>query len=428
MSLSDDAGHDLLVRGIAAAKSNSRSEARFFLERALASSPAMPDRIQAWRYLADLSESPAEKREYIGKILAVDPTDGLARRGLAILEGRLEPADVIDPEHLPPQSTGPQAASGRRFACRQCGSPDVFYAPDGHSLVCEQCRHSEPVDAAGALEPPTANDFAAAMWAARGHRRPIATQSFACKACGAAFLLRPEVLSLTCPYCRSVYVIEQLDRREFIPPDAIIPFAISQDDAARRLREWMQKEEMAEHITPPRGVYQPVWIFGFLGEVEWRGMGHSRDQAAPMSGSYVVVDCFVRVAAGRGLTNSPTAIVDEFDVGTLVPYDPQQLADWPAETYAISLEDAAVAARQRALAKLRPEVTDSVGPAVQDLQMHFLKVGIDSFQLVLLPLWLASVDHRGSSFRVIVNGRTGTMWADRPTHGIRGWVARWLGG
>src|SRR5687768_9520937 len=94
----DDAGRDLLVRGIAAAKAGSRDEARFFLEKFLRQGNGSDARIQAWRYLAAIADDPDEKKEYLGLILASDPLDGLARRDLAVLNGTLDPDQIVDPE------------------------------------------------------------------------------------------------------------------------------------------------------------------------------------------------------------------------------------------------------------------------------------------------------------------------------------------
>ena len=78
--MSDDAGRDLLVRGIAAAKAGSRYEARFFLEKFLRQGNRSDARIQAWRYLADITDDPDEKKEYLGLILASDPLEGLVKK------------------------------------------------------------------------------------------------------------------------------------------------------------------------------------------------------------------------------------------------------------------------------------------------------------------------------------------------------------
>src|SRR5262245_36302756 len=130
----DEESHTRLVRGVAAAKSNSREEARFFLHRALEGELSVKDRIQAWRYLARLADDPRQQRVYIESILAVDPTAGAAQRDLAVLKGLLDPGEIIDPEKpVPAAATLPGPASARSFICPLCGSARVAFSPDGQS-------------------------------------------------------------------------------------------------------------------------------------------------------------------------------------------------------------------------------------------------------------------------------------------------------
>ncbi|MGH9173462.1 MAG: hypothetical protein ACRD1H_03840, partial [Vicinamibacterales bacterium] len=79
----NEPARDLIMRGIAAAKANRRQEARTLLEQALRAEPGVRDRIRAWRYLSEISETVAEKRSFLEKILVADASDGSARRALA---------------------------------------------------------------------------------------------------------------------------------------------------------------------------------------------------------------------------------------------------------------------------------------------------------------------------------------------------------
>src|SRR5262249_36737394 len=211
-----DESHSLLVRGIAAAKMNSREEALYFLDRALKADPSLEDRVQAWRYLAQLSEDPVKKRSYLEQILAADPTDGTAQRDLAILSGDLDPKDIIDPERLTTPGESHGRAKGARFVCSQCGSSRVFFTPNGRVLECEHCHHTQPVDGSAQGAEAGERDFVATMWTARGHRTPRAVPSFDCDSCGATFLVASGQVSFTCPYCASVYTIEEVSTRELI--------------------------------------------------------------------------------------------------------------------------------------------------------------------------------------------------------------------
>jgi tetratricopeptide (TPR) repeat protein len=130
-----DSVRDLLVRGIAAAKAGERQEAFRYLEWALNLDATSEQRIQAWYWLSECSEDAEEKRYYLQQVLCVDPNCQPARRGLAVLEGRLKPEEIVDANRLP--GVHLQAgADARRFVCPTCGGR-LTYTPDGKSLTSD---------------------------------------------------------------------------------------------------------------------------------------------------------------------------------------------------------------------------------------------------------------------------------------------------
>src|SRR5690349_15469336 len=113
MTLSRGGADELLSRGLAAATSGDprdHEEAVFYLEWVLRSKPQPDQEMQAWYWLSRLTNDPVRKRECLEGVLAVRPTHPDARRDLAILDGRLKPADMrADPTVSPgPVTTGGQ--------------------------------------------------------------------------------------------------------------------------------------------------------------------------------------------------------------------------------------------------------------------------------------------------------------------------------
>src|SRR5512136_897629 len=96
-----ETARELLVRGVAAAKTGQaqdKEEARFYLEWVLRIGDATLDqKTTAWLWLSQIEDDPRKKRDCLENVLAADPANGPARRGLAILDGRLKAEDVIDP-------------------------------------------------------------------------------------------------------------------------------------------------------------------------------------------------------------------------------------------------------------------------------------------------------------------------------------------
>jgi tetratricopeptide (TPR) repeat protein len=423
-------GRDLLVRGLAAAKANSHQEARFFFERLLQVDPPVEYRIQAWRYLGEVADAPDEKRRYLEKILAVDPTDGLARRDLSILDGRLNPSSLVDPERIVQRSPEPAGeGAARALACRHCGSHRVVFAPDGRHLVCEHCRHQEALDAAG-LTTIRDHDFASAMWTARGRSAPVSAKLFKCQSCGARFLPATGALSLTCPYCISVHVVDQPDTCDLILPDALIPCRVTRNQAIDAIQEWRQRVNTREPLVGPSGLYTPVWMFRFTGEMQWTGVTQESEefelaQSGRVSGSRAVLDLHSLVCATNRIPETLHQCLDEFDLTGLVPYDTRYLADWPAETYGITLENASLIARRIALAKFRTKAQADI-EGIRELEMNFNRVGIDSFQLLMLPFWIGRVGQPGGHL-VLVNGQTGRCSANLPRPRFQQWIDALLG-
>jgi hypothetical protein len=411
----DDRTRDLLVRGIAAAKANSRDDARRYLRLVLAVDQPAPVLIKAWQALADVSDDPAEKRQYLGQILALDPGDGTARRDLAILDGRLDPRDLIDPDRPPGGQVEPPRA-GTRVACRRCGSPHVEYDASRHALVCASCHAVEPVESG--TQNAGDRDFVAALWTARGHRAPVATPCFTCTACGASFIVAAGQLALTCPYCASVYTLDHLEPRTLVEPDGVVPFAVPIEAAEQAIADGLRDRGVAAAAGRPRAVFEPLWVLSFIGEVGWHGLSASqfgdRDAAEPVSGAYTILDREVRVPAVERMRARLGRVVDEFDLARAETYDPRLLAGWPASSYDLTLDRAALAGRPAAMHALRPVIADHLGPEVQRLSLDFSRMSIDAFRLVLVPIWLCDLHLGNDARQAIVSGQTGTVWTDLP--------------
>ncbi|MGD9101207.1 MAG: hypothetical protein PVF45_12075 [Anaerolineae bacterium] len=439
---------DLLTRGIAAAKANQKDEARFYLEQVTRSDGTREQKVQAWLWLSGVVDDPAAKRDCLEEALVRDPSNRLARRGLAVLDGRIDPEQVVDPgqqQPTVPQEAPPQAVETQRFVCPNCGGK-MAYAPDGRTLRCEYCAQQERRAAASMSEGETLreHDFVAALATAKGHTQPVGMNAMTCEGCGASFVLAPDVLSLNCSYCGSAHVVEMPQTRELIPPEGVIPFAVSREEAQQAFRQWLVKKNMRKvQISPVRGLYLPAWTFDLAGEIRWRcytyrderpsvdvagipialgDSSHSR-KLVKEEGNHLVYEDDLLVLATKKLTvDLVKKEVDKFLLGDLTPYDHAYLADWPAEVYQISVSDASLVARRKMLERARRTLDTRLNArldSVQNLQLNTSGVTVESFKLVLLPLWIARYRHQKTVYYVLVNGQTGKVRAQRPRNRLQ---------
>jgi hypothetical protein len=129
------------------------------------------------------------------------------------------------------------------------------------------------------------------------------------------------------------------------------------------------------------------------------------------------------IPASEDISEAQLAEFKHFDLRETVQYQASYLADWPAETYQLSLSRAALEAREQAFKSLKPSVSRVAG--VFEPVMSSAAMTILSFKLVLLPIWVSHFEHRGERYEVVVNGQTGHV-GDKLSKPERGWLDRFV--
>jgi hypothetical protein len=271
-----DYGKQLLKSGIIDAKAGNRESARRYLDRAVYISNDHDVLAEAWFWMSEVLDDPAEKRKALENCLAHDLQHARARKSLAILDGRLKAGEIINPDKLLLAPEGLRSANAERFMCPKCGGR-MSFTPDGQSLVCEYCSRNQKFSIAqpgSTIE----KDFLIAMATARGHGKPLNQQVFHCEGCGCEFILPPSQISCNCVYCDSPYVVNWDSEEQLLAPDGIIPHAFDQNRATKILTEWVQANQIqtdvgvgSSHPYWPRGVYLPLWTFDLGGELDYVG-------------------------------------------------------------------------------------------------------------------------------------------------------------
>lgn len=399
------------------------AEARRAFERVIGADDAEPrQKARAWLGLGRMEETPARRRLCLESALALDPGNPEARRGLAILDGRLDPADIVDPDRpvdpFVPESA-PASGDFRRLSCPKCGAR--LTVTSGTS-ACAWCGEPLEGPSPAGSDPVGERDFAAALPTARARRRELPTErTLRCEGCGGSFVLPPGIAGGACPFCRSTHVIRGSDE-ELIRPDSLIPFAIDAAEARSRIRLWMEAErfrpaDLAGRAggVEPRPFFLPFWTFDLGGTTEWRALvarGHGkRREWVPESGVHLLYQDDLLVPAGTAIPDTLAGAYADFDTGALIPYAAEHLAGCATEIGRLTLAAASLKARRHALERAEEyeRKTTLAGRSFRDFTMNSLGMTVDSYKLVLLPLWLASFDWNGRAFPAAVNGQTGTV-------------------
>ncbi|KAA3648642.1 MAG: tetratricopeptide repeat protein [Chloroflexi bacterium] len=407
----------LLVRGIASAKAGDVDQARHYLEWVLRTENTHAQREDAWFWLSQISEETAEKREYLESVLAANPRHQRAQLSIAVLDGKLAQNAIIDPDHHihPVRSGEVQETTADRFECPNCGSRMVF-TPDGQSLTCEYCRSRE--DEQESIGELAEQSFLLSMATARGHNKAVMMRTFDCDGCGAKFVLTPETISATCPHCESTYAADKTDEAEYIPPEGIIPFQFDRDRTVEILKQWLRQQKVKGRgrIKSVQGIYLPVWTFDIGGLLNWKGhtySGSSHNTLA-VSGDKPVFYDDILVPASNPQPPHFDDLLPGYNLKEVIAYDSKYIANWLAETYQIKLSNAALFARQKALALGRRMVKNSMSGSVQDLTVLSTDIHVESFKLVLLPIWVCHYEIEGLTYETLVNGQTEDVIGETP--------------
>ena len=416
----DNYSKDLLRTGIIEAKTGDHNVARRYLDRAIYMAGSHEVLAEAWFWMSEVTDDPVEKRKALENCLAHDLRHSRARRSLAILDGKLKADDVINPDHLPAAPEGLRAADAQRFICPKCGGR-MSFAPDGQALVCEYCTRDQKLG----NEPRSDDekDFIIAMATMKGHGKPLQEQVFHCNGCGAEFILPPKQISANCVYCDSTYVVSLEKIKDLLAPDGIIPHAFDRKRATRVLIDWVELNQVKpdKKVELPRGLYLPLWTFDVGGAIEYTAerieyeedsfLNRDQRKVVRVTDQYPVMVDDMPLPASRKLSAVFLKLIPAFDMKSVKPYDPRFLASWPAEIYDVPMADASLDARSQTYAAYKQKLPHLIN-GMNLVHTSSANLVVESFKLVLLPVWMTELPFGGREHLVLINGQSGVVSSD----------------
>lgn len=334
-----------------------------------------------------------------------------------------------------------------RWPCEQCGA-QLRYAPGQTRLVCDHCGHEQDIPA---VAPRSRSRALAELDLAKGLRddlgsgQMVEVRTTSCPNCGAQVEITGATHATECPFCATPVVLDTGTQRH-IKPQALVPFVLTEAEARKAMIAWMGSLwfapgtllEYARKGRALNGVYVPFWTFdadtqsrytGERGEyyyetrtvqVRVNGRMETRQEQVrhtrwyPASGHVARDFDDVLIMASRSL---PERLGDEltpWDMGALVPYEPEFLAGFQAEGYTVSLADGHDTARDRMANVILQDVRRDIGGDEQRVHDVDTDWSDETFKHVLLPVWMAAYKYNGKSYRFLVNGQTGEVQGERP--------------
>jgi len=122
----------------------------------------------------------------------------------------------------------------------------------------------------------------------------------------------------------------------------------------------------------------------------------------------------VLVLASNSLPRKYTEKLEPWDLHNLVPYKDEYLSGFRAESYHVDLADGFEYARGIMDVQIRRLVRRDIGGDEQRISSVRTQYDRITFKHILLPIWISAYRYKNTTYRFLVNGRTGEVQGERP--------------
>ena len=266
---------EVFLLGRAMVRSGDLEQGRSLLKRAVEADRELAD---AWVWLAMTTNKPMEQKDCLDWALAADPSNGAARRWMAVLTGKLKPKDFVaegGSGSAEPSDQAETATSLRTFLCPKCGG-SLKFDPENLNLKCAQCGTTQAVEETQAATAEKAVDYT--LPTRQGHAWAQAQRRQTCQQCGAVTIFPPGQTSTACPFCGATAFIAAPEDASLMSPDGILLMEVGAEGVENRLKGWLDQGFFSPddllaraHENGLRPAYLPVWIFNCDVTVHWTG-------------------------------------------------------------------------------------------------------------------------------------------------------------
>ena len=345
--------------------------------------------------------------------------------------------------------TVPETQTHETFQCHNCGAPRMEFDPASGMLKCPQCGTTRAIETveASAQE----YDLTVALTdteKAHGYGREM--RAVKCQACGATTQYDPHVTSVSCPFCGSSQVLEQQPDPDLVRPESLIPFKVDRDAARKLYKGWLGRGFFRPRDLTRRagaellqGVYLPFWTFDAHADSRWRAESGDYHHVSetywatengrrvqktrqvqktrwyPTSGRHSGNYDDVLVEGSSSLNKGVFQKIAGYDTRQLIPYQPDYLSGWAAESYRVVLKEAWEEG-QRRIRDLEHAASSREVPGDTHRNLHVATALTEAtFKHLLLPVWLASYRYNQRVYNFMVNGQTGQVGGQAPVDWLK---------
>jgi hypothetical protein len=322
------------------------------------------------------------------------------------------------------------------FRCPQCDGAKAFSTDNG-ALTCSFCGYHEA--AAQEVVGRTAEQFEFTVETMERATQGWGTErkELVCDRCSAHTTIPTDMLTHTCPFCGSNQVVQIKAPQDVLRPRFLLPFSVSGDVCRTNTAVWLGSSWMTPrdltrlaHGTDFNPIYLPAWTFDAQTSADWRAeVGHTRTRTTGSGknrrtttytewrweSGHVNLD-FDDLLVNGASTLSQKLLQEaaNFNLDSLVAYEPALLAGIRAQAYDVPLDAAWEKARQRMRERTKSACRSQASTGqIRNFSMN-LDFSHESWRYVLLPIYIATYRYNHKPYQLLVNGQTGKVAGQRP--------------
>lgn len=311
-----------------------------------------------------------------------------------------------------------------KTTCNKCGSPTVRYSPDKSSLNCSTCKHAEslPKDKDTITEKKLIEGFDASNLKKglggnfNGH---------ICLNCNAFVAISHHAEWESCPFCGNEEAEAFRGKINTITPSAILPFNYPRTKAIALFRNWAKGIFAPSFILQAarephvKGVYIPFWNFEVMTKSSWKAIqviegARGRNSKQPVEGFFEHYFDDIRLFASEQIEPSAWETLGTYNLDQAVGFDPKYLEGMNTEVIQKDINGVIKIAEKTLEKRVRDQIAKKAKKnPYQNMSVRSQKQLLDA-TLMLLPVWIAIYGRGEDLERVLINGFTGEMSAERP--------------
>ena len=245
-----------------------------------------------------------------------------------------------------------------------------------------------------------------------------------CQTCKGQVVFTGPALSERCAYCDGPVVLG--DRDVSYQTVGMIPFHLTEDDAAPRIADWIATRraapgDLAQAVAKGRvaGIYVPFWTFDTREAIDYmvkyrvkRGKNWvNRSMSGAMK---LAFDDLLMPASPHVTPLIRDGILHDFDPGELRPYTPAFLAGFAAERHYETVHQGFEANADDRDVLIRNRIRGHSG------KRNITYVGYKThttgirYRRILLPVWILHYTYGEKQMKVVTCGLHGRTFGERP--------------